>query len=172
MDAFKLRIVKFSIRIRVRYSRFWVGAGIGFATGKSFRTTPVQTSVKKKRNKGRGCTHLTRLPLPRVGIGGGLLIEALSPSSVCSVIRISREKVSKARKKQKQKEDTHSISRPCRKQLVVPEQSFYGGLLQLRSPTLRIPHRPWDLSGPCAGEHPHASFGGMLENVSRTTANR
>ena len=87
----------------MRYSRFWVGAGIGFATGKSFRTTPVQTSVKKKRNKGRGCTHLTRLPLPRVGIGGGLLIEALSPSSVCSVIRISREKVSKARQRQKQK---------------------------------------------------------------------
>jgi hypothetical protein len=62
--------------------------------------------------QGDGCTHLTRLPLPRDGIGGGLLIEALSPSSVCSVIRISREKVSKARKKQKQKEDTHSISRP------------------------------------------------------------
>jgi hypothetical protein len=99
MGAFKLGIVKFSIRIRGRYYRIWAGLRAGFATRKSFRTAPIQISVKTELNKGRNCTHFTRLPLPRVGIGGGLLMESLLPSSVCSVIRISRERSDNAKQK-------------------------------------------------------------------------
>jgi len=50
VGAFKLRIIKFSVMIRKGYCRL----GIGFATGKSFRTAPVQVSVKRKREKGMG----------------------------------------------------------------------------------------------------------------------
>ena len=53
MGAFKLRIVKFSIRVRGRYCRLYVGLGFGFAAMNSFRTAPVWVSVKKKRNKGK-----------------------------------------------------------------------------------------------------------------------
>jgi len=48
MGAFKLRIVKFSIRIRRRYCRLYARLGLRFATANSFRTTPVYVSVKKK----------------------------------------------------------------------------------------------------------------------------
>ena len=91
-------------------------------------------------------------------------MESLFPISVCSVIRISQEKV---RQIQQKMERTHSTSHDCRKQRVVPEQSFYGEWLRLRSPTSRIPHRPWSPSGPCAEVHPHASFGGTLIHALR-----
>ena len=54
MGAFKLTIVKFSIRIRKGYCGLYARLDIGFATGKSFRTAPVQVSVKGKREKRRG----------------------------------------------------------------------------------------------------------------------
>ena len=53
MGAFKLRIVKFSIRTRKGYCGLYARLDIGFATGKSFRTAPVQVSIKRKWEKGR-----------------------------------------------------------------------------------------------------------------------
>lgn len=52
VGALKLGIVKCSIGIRRGYCRLYVGLGNGFTTGNSFRTTPVQVSVKRKWNKG------------------------------------------------------------------------------------------------------------------------